>query len=93
MNNEHGQHNSIAVNQLGYRSQDAKVAVIAGQGGRFHIVHALNGEVVWQGHTSPAIEDVASGQTVSRGFHRMGSARHVSDRDGAWASVDAFRYS
>ena len=31
MNNEHGQHNSIAVNQLGYRSQDAKVAVIAGQ--------------------------------------------------------------
>ena len=87
MNNEHGQHNSIAVNQLGYRSQDAKVAVIAGQGGRFHIVHALNGEVVWQGHTSPAIEDVASGQTVSRGISphgqcpaRIGSRRSMGKR-------------
>ncbi len=64
---EHVQQNGIAVNQLGYRSRDAKIAVIAGQGGRFRIVNARNGEVVWQGQTGPAIEDASSGQTVSRG--------------------------
>ncbi|WP_261979485.1 glycoside hydrolase family 9 protein [Paenibacillus sp. FSL H8-0457] len=67
MNMEHVQQNGIAVNQLGYRGRDAKIAVIAGQGGRFRIVNARNGEVVWQGQTAPAIEDASSGQTVSRG--------------------------
>ncbi|AYB47425.1 glycoside hydrolase [Paenibacillus lautus] len=67
MNMEHAQQNGIAVNQLGYRSRDAKIAVIAGQGGRFRIVNAENGEVVWQGQTAPAIEDASSGRTVSRG--------------------------
>lgn len=67
MNMEHVQQNGIAVNQLGYRGRDAKIAVIAGQGGRFRIVNARNGEVVWQGQTGSAIEDASSGQTVSRG--------------------------
>lgn len=67
MNMEHVQQNGIAVNQLGYRGRDAKIAVIAGQGGRFRIVNARNGEVVWQGQTAPAIEDASSGKTVSRG--------------------------
>ena len=72
---EHVQQNGIAVNQLGYRSRDAKIAVIAGQGGRFRIVNAENGEVVWQGQTAPAIEDASSGRTVSRGILRHGKHR------------------
>ncbi|MNJ33111.1 glycoside hydrolase family 9 protein [Paenibacillus bouchesdurhonensis] len=58
---------SIAVNQLGYRSKDAKIAMIAGEGGRFRLVDHVSGEEVWQGQTLSASEDAASGITVSRG--------------------------
>ncbi|EFU43783.1 glycoside hydrolase family 9 [Paenibacillus vortex V453] len=67
MKMKHEQPIGIAVNQLGYRSQDTKIAVIPGQGGRYHLVDDQNGETVWHGSTSPAIVDAASGQTVSRG--------------------------
>lgn len=58
---------SIAVNQLGYRSTDAKIAMIAGEGGRFRLVDHASGAVVWQGDTMSAVDDQASGIKVSRG--------------------------
>lgn len=57
----------IAVNQLGYRSLDTKMAVIPGQGGRFRLIEEAGGTAVWEGETAPAIQDAASGMTVSRG--------------------------
>ncbi|MEC0240610.1 glycoside hydrolase family 9 protein [Paenibacillus dokdonensis] len=61
------QQGCIAVNQLGYRRRDAKIAIIPGQGGSFRLVNNESGEPVWQGETSAAVEDKASGETVSRG--------------------------
>lgn len=58
---------SIAVNQLGYRSLDTKTAIIPGAGGLFRLIDAASGAVVWEGETAPAIDDEASGMTVSRG--------------------------
>lgn len=58
---------SVAVNQLGYRSKDVKVAVIAGEVAEFHLIDDTTGKVVWQGKTQAPIQDAASGITVSRG--------------------------
>ncbi|WP_055106331.1 glycoside hydrolase family 9 protein [Paenibacillus ihumii] len=58
---------TIAVNQLGYRSKDAKMAMITGESAGFRLVDHETGKVVWEGQTRPAAEDAASGITVSRG--------------------------
>lgn len=69
----------IAINQLGYRSKDAKFAVIRGEGGGFRVVDAASGSTVWQGETGPAEWDEASGGMVSRGdftsWEQLGSYR------------------
>ncbi|MEK3884541.1 glycoside hydrolase family 9 protein [Paenibacillus sp. PL2-23] len=56
----------IAVNQLGYRSQDLKLAVMRGGSGSFRLVDMASGGTVWQGETGVAERDAASGETVSR---------------------------
>ncbi|MCR2805720.1 glycoside hydrolase family 9 protein [Paenibacillus soyae] len=69
----------IAVNQLGYRGMDAKIAVIRGEGGNFRIVDASSGSKVWEGEAGPLEWDEASGETVSRGdftsFRQSGTYR------------------
>jgi len=57
----------IGINQVGYRPQDAKIAVFAGAGGRFAIVDEATGAVVWSGETDSGTADAASGQHVFRG--------------------------
>lgn len=79
------QQGGIAVNQLGYRSRDAKMAMIAGEGGRFRLVNHVSGETVWSGDTLPAVADAASGITVSQGdfsaWERPGTYR-IETEDG-----------
>lgn len=58
---------SIAINQLGYRSKDVKIAVRRDGSGSFRVVDAGSGETVWQGETEQAEWDEASGGMVSRG--------------------------
>lgn len=57
----------IAVNQLGYRSKDVKIAVRRGGSGSFRLVDAASGEAVWQGEMGQANWDESSGGMVSRG--------------------------
>ncbi|AZK45690.1 glycoside hydrolase family 9 protein [Paenibacillus lentus] len=80
------QQGSIAVNQLGYRNKDAKIARIAGEGNRrFRLVNHVSGEEVWQGQTLSAFEDAASGIMVSWGdfsaWEQPGTYR-IEDEDG-----------
>mgnify|MGYP002402498946 FL=1 len=57
---------TIAVNQLGYRSMDRKIAVITGEGGVFRLINPDTGEAVWEGVTGTAWEDASSGLTVCK---------------------------
>lgn len=59
-------HGSIAINQLGYRPQDYKLAVISGKQGSYRIIQLPSKKVVWQGASSPAVWDEASGQEVCK---------------------------
>lgn len=80
----------IAVNQLGYRPQDRKIAVISGSvggvSGAFRLVDAGSGEVLWTGEADAPTEDQASGMTVSRldfsAWDRPGTYRIETAEDG-----------
>ncbi|MCM3629051.1 glycoside hydrolase family 9 protein [Paenibacillus glycanilyticus] len=63
---QQGKRETIAVNQLGYRVKDSKIAVITGEAGLFRLIKQETGEVVWKGRTTAAREDAASGVTVCR---------------------------
>lgn len=54
----------ITVNQVGYPAKGTKAAALAGVGGAFQVIDASSGAVVFEGKTSAAIEDKASGVTV-----------------------------
>lgn len=74
---------SLAVNQIGYRTEDAKFVVFAGAGGRFRLIDESTGTAVWSGETGPEIRDASSRQTVFRGdfsaWRQPGTYRIVSD--------------
>lgn len=57
---------SIIVNQLGYRLEDYKTAVIVGSTGQFHIVNQANNEIAWVGTSGPLIEDKVSSASLSK---------------------------
>ncbi|MCD1258318.1 glycoside hydrolase family 9 protein [Paenibacillus athensensis] len=82
----------IGINQVGYRPEDAKIAVFAEAGGRFEVVDAATGAVVWQGTTDAGNEDAASGQRVFRGdfssLTRPGRYRVTLPEAGASAAFD-----
>lgn len=56
----------IAINQLGYRPKDHKLAVIQGPQAQYRIVDQHTKEVVWQGESSAAEWDEASGAIVGK---------------------------
>jgi len=56
----------IIVNQLGYRPQDYKLAVIEGESGQFQIISTANKQIVWAGKSSALKYDSVSGTHVSK---------------------------
>lgn len=56
----------IIINQLGYRLEDYKVAIIEGCTGKFEIVNLANNQIVWTGETGPLVKDKVSGASLSR---------------------------
>lgn len=61
MNKEH-----IIVNQLGYRPQDFKLAVIEGEADQYHVINTANKQIVWAGKSSSLMDDAMSGTNVSK---------------------------
>lgn len=57
---------SIAINQLGYRPHDHKLAVIAAAQGQYRILSLSTNEIVWQGQTTSSAWDEASGVSVCK---------------------------
>ncbi len=55
----------IHVNQVGYRPDDKKIAIICGGEGRFELVDEKSGEVVFKGETTELVRDGLSGDRVS----------------------------
>jgi len=78
----------IAINQLGYRPNDHKLAVIQGQQGKYRLVDNKTDEVVWVGESSAAQHDEASGATVCKldftSFNREGQYRIEGDDGSSW---------
>jgi endoglucanase len=57
---------TILVNQVGYSTNARKLAMFRGEGGDFQLVNE-NGQLVYEGKTSEAQFDEASGQKVAIG--------------------------
>lgn len=78
----------IAMNQLGYRPQDRKLAVIQEQTGVYRIVNEQTGEVAWEGETSALQADQASGAKVSQldftSLKEAGQYRIEGNGDRSW---------
>ncbi|MCR8658805.1 glycoside hydrolase family 9 protein [Paenibacillus endoradicis] len=58
-------HSTIAINQLGYRETDSKKAIITEHEGVFYVVDLYSNEKIFQGTTTDAKYDDASGMVVS----------------------------
>ncbi|URN95651.1 MAG: glycoside hydrolase family 9 protein [Candidatus Pristimantibacillus lignocellulolyticus] len=58
-------HSIIAINQLGYREADSKKAILTELEGDFYVVDFYSNEKVFQGTTTEAKYDQASGTVVS----------------------------
>lgn len=62
----HLPYDRIAINQLGYRGLDEKVAIIKHYEGRYTLKDAHTHQERWSGSTSPLMQDVTSGASVSK---------------------------
>ncbi|WP_151734886.1 glycoside hydrolase family 9 protein [Paenibacillus tengchongensis] len=58
---------TIALNQLGYTPEAAKVAVFRGEGREFRVVEEESGTVVFSGRTDSPKQDLPSGASVHSG--------------------------
>ncbi|MFP4697852.1 MAG: glycoside hydrolase family 9 protein [Eubacteriales bacterium] len=54
----------IQVNQIGYRPDDEKIAIINGEGGTFNVVDNETGDTVFTGEATDSINDAMSGNEV-----------------------------
>lgn len=52
---------SITVNQIGYSTEGAKIAIVNGEGQGFRVIHEETGEVVYAGKSGAAVLDKPSG--------------------------------
>lgn len=78
----------IAINQLGYRPNDAKLAVIQGKQSKYRLVAIDSDEVIWEGESSAEQYDEASGVTVCKldfsHVTREGRYRIVGEEGSSW---------